>query len=276
MNPLFSPASMYWRVNREWLIALAGPRALLLELAHPAVAAGVAQHSNYRGDPFGRLYRTLRIMTALSFGTEDESGDALAHFHQCHSRIRGAFSPSNGGCPAAELRYDARDPALQFWVLATLIDSVLCVYDRFVTPLTYADKCAYYDDCAQLARRLGIRADAIPPTFTAFNLYLGGMLTGNTLRVTDPARDVVGALFASSPRGWATRVFSFASIGMLTPRLREEYGFAWSVKSERNLERLAALTRRVRPAVATRLAIHPKAYAMERRFNSTRAARSMR
>lgn len=268
MNPLFSPSSMYWRVNREWLIALAGPRALLLELAHPAVAAGVAQHSNYRGDPFGRLYRTLKIMTELSFGTEDESGVALAHFHKCHSRIRGTFSPSTGGCAMAEVDYDARDPALQFWVLATLIDSVLRVYDRFVTPLTYGDKCAYYDDCAQLARRLGIRASAIPPTYTAFNLYLGGMLTGETLRVTDPARDVVGALFASNPRGWATRLFSFAGIGMLPPRLRDEYGFAWSASSERNLERLAALTRRARPAVATRLAIHPKAYAMEQRFKA--------
>lgn len=256
---------MYWRVNREWLIALAGPRAVLLELAHPAVAAGVAQHSDYRGDPFGRLYRTMKTMTEISFGTEEEMREALKHFQRCHARVKGEISPSPVTEPALSKAkghpssYDARDPQLQFWVLATLIDSVPRAYEKFVAPLTFADKCAYYDDCAQLARLLGISQDVVPPTYAAFSLYMDAMVCSETLRVTQNARDVVGALFAPTLRGRAAQLFSFASIGMLPARVREEYGFEWDEAREKNLERLAQFSRRVRRWIPDGLAIHPKA-----------------
>ena len=261
-QPLFSPTSLYWRVNREWLIALAGPRALLLELAHPAIAAGVAQHSNYRGDPFGRLYRTMKTMTEISFGTEAERRNALSHFHKCHARVRG----TTGAGERTATEYDARDTRLQFWVLATLIDSVLRVYEKFVAPLTFADKCAYYDDCAHLARVLGISRAAIPNSYDAFCAYMDAMLCANVLCVTQNARDVVDALFAPTPRGYATRGFSFVGIGMLPPRVRGMYGYEWSAADENKLERLAKFSRRARRWIPHALAIHPKAYTMERRF----------
>lgn len=260
---LFTPNSLYWRVNREWLIALAGPRALLLELAHPAIAAGVAQHSNYRGDPFGRLYRTMKTMTEISFGTDAERSVALKHFFACHRRVTGAVRDAK---EMEEIAYDARDPELQFWVLATLIDSVVRVYEKFVAPLTFADKCAYYDDCARLARVLGISHAAIPNSYDAFCAYMEAMLSADVLCVTQNARDIVNALFAPTPRGYATRGFSFVGIGMLPPRVRAEYGFGWNDARETNLERLANAARRVRPLIPHALAIHPKAYAMERRL----------
>jgi uncharacterized protein (DUF2236 family) len=253
---LFAPSSLYWRVNREWLISFAGPRALLLELAHPAVAAGVARHSNYQGDPFGRLYRTMKTMTEISFGDETERRIALRHFHRCHARVNGTTQ---------ETRYDARDSSLQFWVLATLIDSVPRAYEKFVAPLSLADKCAYYDDCVRLARLLGISSSVIPATYRAFEEYMHILIHGNTLHVTDDARAVVNALFAPTLRGNATRWFSFASIGMLPPRLRKEYGFTWDDGREKNLERFASISRRVRPWIPTVLAIHPKAWTMERK-----------
>jgi uncharacterized protein (DUF2236 family) len=263
MNPTFSRYSMYWRVNREGLIALAGPRALLLELAHPAVAAGIAQHSNYRTDPLGRLYRTMKTMTALSFGNVEEQSRALKHFHRCHARVRGNLTDPLPDDTAGEATFDARDPQLQFWVLATLIDSVLRAYARFVTPLTYADRCSYYDDCTRLAQLLGIPADAIPRTYTAFNLYLGAMLEGSALRVTPPAREIVAALFAPTLRGRATRLFSFPGIGMLPPRLRAAYGLAWTDADTKKLEQLGALTRRLRPHLPGALALFPRAFAAE-------------
>jgi uncharacterized protein (DUF2236 family) len=261
-HPLFSPQSMYWRVNREWLIALAGPRAILLELAHPAVAAGIAQHSNYRGDPFGRLYRTMKTMTEISFGTETEMRAALKHFHKCHARVHSTAD----ACPASAFVYDARDPHLQLWVWATLLDSVLRVYDRFVTPLTFADKCAYYDDCVRLAQFLGISRNVIPSTYTGFNLYMGAMLYGDALHVTQDSRNVVNALFAPSLRGDLTRLFSSVGIGLLPPRLRQEYGFAWDETRAKRVERLASISRRVRPWIPTALAIHPKAWLQERQL----------
>lgn len=253
---LFSPSSMYWRVNREWLIALAGPRAVLLELAHPSVAAGVAQHSAYEREPFGRLYRTMKTMTEISFGDADERRTALRGFHACHARVHGET--------ACGRQYHARDPQLQAWVWATLVDSVLRVYERFVTPLTFADKCAYYADAARLARLLGIADESIPATFTAFHLYMDVMLYGDTLRVTDDARNILRALYAPTLRGRATRWFSFASIGMLPPRWRYEYGYAWSDADETRLEKIAAWSRRLRAHVPSRFAMHPKARASEK------------
>lgn len=254
---LFSPHSMYWRVNREWLIALAGPRAVMLELAHPAVAAGVAQYSAYGTDPFGRLYRTMKTMTDISFGTAEEARDALRRFHGCHARVQGQ---TKCGAP-----YDARDPQLQLWVWGTLVDSVVRVYERFVSPLTFADKCAYYADSTRLARLLGIADEHIPPTFTAFNLYMGVTLYGDTLQVTGEARAVMDALYAPSLRGRATRWFSFASIGLLPPRWRHAYGYTWNDADARRLERLAAWSRQLRAYVPLRLAIHPKARQAEKR-----------
>jgi len=244
---------MYWRVNREWLIALAGPRAVLLELAHPAVAAGVAGHSNYRGDPFGRLYRTMKTMTELSFGSEQEARMALTHFRRCHARVH-----STGAIP-----YDARDAQLQLWVWATLVDSVPQVYERFVSPLSPAERSAYYLDCAKLAQLLGIPCEVIPSTFSAFELYIESMLLGDELHVTEHARDIINALYAPTLRGSLTRWFSFASIGMLPSRLRDEYGYTWDRVREMRLERYASISRRLRPLLPNFLAVHPKALAME-------------
>lgn len=282
-NPLFAPESTYWRVNREWLIALAGPRAVLLELAHPAVAAGVAQHSDYRGDPFGRLYRTMKTMTAISFGTESEVRAALKHFHKCHARVHSAgagcatsdgVAASAGHTAGSCIVYDARDPHLQLWVWATLVDSVLRVHDRFVTPLSFYAKGAYYDDCVRLAQFLGVSAEVIPSSYSSFNRYMGMMLDGDALHVTQESREVVNALFAPTLRGNLTRWFSSVGIEMLPARLREEYGLTWDERGARRVERLAFLSRRVRPWVPTALAIHPKAWMQERRLKMGYAVRS--
>lgn len=260
-NPVFSPQSMYWQVNREWLNSLAGPRSVLLELAHPAVAAGVAHHSNYRGDPFGRLHRTMKTMTEISFGTEAEMRAGLKHFHKCHARVR-----SSDSCPASGVAYDARDPHLQLWVWATLVDSVPQVYERFVAPLTFADRCAYYADCVRLAQLLGIAPSIIPPNFTDFNVYMDNMLDGETLRVTQDSRNVVDALFGSTLRGNVTRLFSAVAIDLLPLRLREEFGFTWDERRAQRVERLARVSRRLRPWLPNVLATHPKAWLRERQL----------
>jgi len=260
---LFLQNSLYWKINREWLISFAGPRAVLLEMAHPLVAAGVAQHSNYRTDPFGRLYRTMKTMTEISFGNDETARPALASLHACHAHVSGVSAD-------AHATYHANDPQLRLWVWATLVDSVVRVYDRFVTPLTYADKGAYYDDCVRLARLMGIPASVIPITYTEFNLYLGAMLESATLTVSCEARAVVKALFAPTVRGRATLLFSQPGIGMLPERLRDEFGFTWDRQREARIEKLAVWTRRMRPWLPRRLAIHPKAYAEERKQTDER------
>ncbi|HLE30361.1 MAG TPA: oxygenase MpaB family protein, partial [Anaerolineales bacterium] len=168
--PLFSPESVFWRVNREWLTALAGPRALLLELAHPLVAAGVVGHSHFRRDPLGRLYRTLRAMTDVTFGKPAQAYETARHIHACHRRVTGTLAKEVGPYLAGT-PYRANDPLLKLWVLATLIDSSLRTYDLLVAPLSLADRRAYYDDSQCLARLLGIPPDLTPPAYEDFCNY---------------------------------------------------------------------------------------------------------
>lgn len=260
MTPyLFSPDSVFWKVNREWLVSLAGPRAVLLELAHPLIAEGVAHHSDFRRDGLGRLYRTMKTMTEITFGAGDDARTALKHFHQCHKNVRGESQELVG------IRYDANDPELKFWVLATLIDSVLRVYDLFVSPVTEADQAAYYADAVRLAHVLGIPADSIPPTFAAFNSYTDTMLYGGTLRVTPTAREVSDALFAPRLFGRVMHEFSSVGVGLLPPLLRDAFGFEWNDARERRMMRFASWSRQLRPRLPDRLCVHPKAYGEERR-----------
>ena len=89
---LFGPDSLTWRVNREGALLLGGGRALLLQVAHPLVAAGVSQHSNYREDPFGRLYRTLDTVTTIVFGSASDA-KAVAAREARAAGIHWTFAP---------------------------------------------------------------------------------------------------------------------------------------------------------------------------------------
>ncbi|MBM4443638.1 MAG: DUF2236 domain-containing protein, partial [Candidatus Rokubacteria bacterium] len=121
-------------------------RALLLRIAHPAVAAAVARHSRYRADPLARLLRTLRPTLAIVFGTPAE---AAARINAVHTRVAGPG-------------YRATDPALLAWVLATLIDTALLMHDRFVRPLPAPVRARYYDEMLEPARCSACRATRSP------------------------------------------------------------------------------------------------------------------
>ncbi|HLB48779.1 MAG TPA: oxygenase MpaB family protein [Anaerolineales bacterium] len=116
MSAYFSPHTPFWRVNSHAAVTLAGARALMLELAHPLVAAGVAAHSSYRGDPFGRLYRTMRTMHEILFGDAAAAERAIRHFNGCHAKVKGELLETVGP-PAAGAHYEARGPLLKLWVL---------------------------------------------------------------------------------------------------------------------------------------------------------------
>src|SRR2546421_6245718 len=115
---LFGPDSLTWRVNSEGVLLFGGGTALILQLAHPLVAAGVSQHSNYREDPWGRLYRTLDVVTKVTFGSTKTSEAAAAGLRQVHGRVRGE-SVEDGGRYPAGTRYDARTPELVLWAHPT-------------------------------------------------------------------------------------------------------------------------------------------------------------
>ncbi len=261
---LFSPDSVLWRVNRESVTGLAGARALMLELAHPLIAAGVAHHSEFRHDPFGRLYRTLRAANDIVFGTQGTANRAAVHIRRCHQRVQGALEDGVGSLPPGS-RYNANDPELKLWVLATLVDSILLVYDLFVRPLSLEERRAYYRDSRPLASVFDIPADLMPDSYDSFAAYVDAMISSDVLVVGDTARQVVKAIFAPPLAGRLARALSFAGIGLLPPGIREGYGFAWSDRREKILLGLARFSRRMRRLTPSFFCVNPHALIVELR-----------
>src|SRR5262245_55644034 len=134
-RPLFSPSSMFWRVNRELASSLAGPRAVLMQIAHPLIAAGVAEHSRFREHRFARLYRTSMAAAAITFGSRELVLRMTASINRRHDRVHGALRTEAGAFPQ-EQRTMPNDPELKFWVLGTIIESTLLVNELFVSPLS--------------------------------------------------------------------------------------------------------------------------------------------
>lgn len=238
---MFGPGSLTWRVNGEGVLLLGGGRALILQVAHPKVAAGVAEFSNYRSDPWGRLYRTLELTLAIVFGEPEASREASRRLRRVHARVVGTDDRDEP--------YRALDPELLLWVHATLIDTSLALYERYVGELTADERRLYYEEMKAVGEAYAIPRDAMPDDYPAFRRYWAEMLAGG-LRVTDTTRDVAdAALNPAVPRvAWpATELLRLVTVGTLPPGLREELGMDWGPGRERLLGGSQAAVRRLVP-----------------------------
>ena len=260
---LFGPGSLTWRVNREGVLLLGGGRALLLQVAHPLVAAGVAEHSNYREDPFGRLYRTLDTVTTIVFGPTDDAEEAAERLHRIHTRVTGKADDGTA--------YDATSHDLIMWVHATLVDTSLLVYENYVERLTLGERERYYEEQKQLGEKFGVPYDEQPTTLADFNDYRDEVIYGgHTLRVTDELRDVAGAtLHPRLPVGFVARpaveYFNLVTTALLPEWLRDELGLPWTPTRARMHAAQRAVIRRLVPALPGLLREFPPARSADRR-----------
>lgn len=239
------------RLNRERIVLLGWPRAILLQLAHPLVAAGVVEHSAFRGGALAavaRLRHTARAMLSLTFGDERRREAALSHIHRIHKRVHGTLERPAGVYPAGS-PYTARDPALLLWVHATLLESIAGIYQRTVRPLTPADLDAFCAESAPTLVALGGDAAAAPRTWSALGDYLERMHRSGALAVSDAARELARAILSPRmagvpvPGGGAHRLIT---IGLLPEPIREAYGFGWDAARARRLDRLFRVLRGAR------------------------------
>ncbi len=153
----FTPDDPIWRVHADASMFPAGIRALLLQSLHPLAMAGVAAHSGYKGDPWGRLQRTSEFLATTTFGTVEHAERQIARVRRIHERVRGT---APDGRP-----YAATDPHLLRWVHVTEADSFLTAYQRYaVQPLTADEADRYVEQAAVVASRLGVLD---PPTTVA-------------------------------------------------------------------------------------------------------------
>lgn len=237
------PDSITWKVNREAVLLAGGGCALLMQIAHPLVAAGVAEHSRYREDPLGRLNRTLELTLAIAFGTAREAQEALRQIERRHRGVRGVLPETVGRFPAGT-PYRANDPALLFWVHATLVDTALRVYEMFVEPLSEVEKDRYYEESKIIAALFGVPEQDIPANRRAFSRYMERMLSGDEIAVGEQARDIAASLL-SPERPWPLRFagppLRLLTIGLLPEAIRRRYGYSWSAWQE-HLFRAAVLT----------------------------------
>jgi len=254
--------SISWTINREMIVVAGWGRAILLQLAHPSVAAAVHHHSTFRGSlraSVRRLHATVGAMLSITFGDTEQMVAAAAGINAIHDRIR---PPAPGlrrtsGEPSPENQdYSAHDPELQRWVHATLLDSVPLAYQRFVAPLTRDQRDRYCAESVIMEPLLGMPAGWLPRNSVALDAYMRGMLAGNTLVVTDTSRALANALLY--PPRWrlawpAFRVLQLLTIGTLPPAIRQAYGFEWRPHDERALARWTAvlrMSRRMLPGIA--------------------------
>ena len=251
-GPLLGPDTVSWRVNREPVVFLGGGRALLLQVAHPLVAAGVAQHSDYQRHPWRRLTRTLDTTIKIVFAEPATAARAARRLVGRHASVRGL---ADDGTP-----YDARDPALLLWVWATLVDTSLTLYERCLTPLPPSERERFYQEQQLFAHACGIPPHDCPPTFEAFTDYLARMVA-DELRVTEPARavrDAIAGAAVAMPLRPLLAPHTLITAGLLPPALRAEYGFEWGPSRQRRLDaslRLASIAMRTVPRAARELPV---------------------
>lgn len=225
---LYPEDSITRRINRENILLLGGGRALLMQLAHPSVAAGVDEHSDFRTHPVRRLRRTVRMTMAIVFGDRETAERAAQAVNRVHGRVRGEG-------------YRALDPDLLLWVHATLVDSALLTYETFVQPLSAAEREEFFQESKVLGELLRIPRSHFPERFHDFDAYMRRMIDEGPVRVSEQARALGRLVLRPRLRllpGPAMIPFEVITAGLLPATLREQYGLQWGA-AQRRAYRLA-------------------------------------
>ncbi len=218
MAALYGSASLTWQLSTRWTSLLGGQRALLMQVAHPSVAAGVAEHSDFTREPFSRLDRTLNAVMTIGFGSDTERAAMLDTLDRVHAGVTGTTA---AGDP-----YRALDPELQFWVHATLVDTVFCIERRYLQILTRTERARLYLESVEMAGALGIPDRHIPSDLATFRAYMDEM--NRSLDPSVQSRAVARSVLRPGlrllpdpllvPLAWAT-------LEMLPRPLRRAYGY---------------------------------------------------
>ena len=248
----YGPDSMMWRINREAVLLGAGPAALLLQVAHPLVAEGVAHHSTFEADPFRRLHGTIATTMDLVFGDGRAAERAVRRLNGIHSGVRGKVADEDARRLAAS--YRALDPELLLWVQVTLIVTSVRAYLRWVGPLSPHEREQFWQEARRVGVRLGIPLTLSPADWPALMAYWRRMLAPEgPIHVTPTARRL-SRLIVRPPLPFTpwplVDLAALPGLALLSPRLRDEFGIGWG-------SRQAALARVLDLAIRTWVRIVP-------------------
>lgn len=229
MPDFFAPDSVVRRVSREPSIMLGAGRALLLQLARPAVAQGVADHSDFRTNPFTRLQGTLEAMIAIVYGTDEVVEGVGRRVGFIHDHVVGPG-------------YRANDVDHLLWVHATLVDTVLCTQRAFMTPLPLDDRQRYYQEMTRVAEVFGVPRQSQPADLGEFREYMTAEI--DAVEVTATGRDLGRYILRPElpwrlhrPLGPALGLHRLCTAGLTPARLRPQFGIRWTPAAEQRFER---------------------------------------
>lgn len=226
----FNDDSIIRRVHRNKVMALSGPRALLMQAAHPVAFAGFFVSTDAIQDPYARLRRTGEVLHTIVFGERARASRATARVRAVHRRARGELAEPAGRFPAGT-PWAADDPNLLLWILATLVDSGVIVYERYVGALRRNEREAYWADYRVVGSLFGLADRDMPERIGDLEDYIGDMLRGDVLHVSPQARELAIQIVMRPPVPLAARplleLANFVTIGLLPSKLRREYGLRW-------------------------------------------------
>ena len=256
--------SIVQMVNAERIVVLGWGRAILAQLAHPLVAAGVAEHSSFARDTwsaFRRFRATVNAMRALTFGSPEAARAAAARIIRTHDRVQGMLREPSGRFPAGT-RYSAHDPDLLAWVHTTTVEAMITAYERFVRVLTPEERDRYCQEASMMEFWLGIPAGSLPRSWGEIEEKIARARQDGTLVVT-PLTQHLAASVLSPPHPWwlapSVRVWRWLTIGLLPDWLRAAYDLGWSARDDERFERCLRAIRSIWSRLPALVRIWPEA-----------------
>ncbi|MFS8198355.1 oxygenase MpaB family protein [Streptomyces sp. CWNU-52B] len=236
-----------WRYFGDARSTIMAPQLLLLQVAHPVVGAGVADHSNFRAEPWPRLVRTLLSLTTVIYGGQQAATDEARRLIHVHAAMKGTDS--------AGRRYHALNPEAYHWVHATLVKAPVDGQRLFGKGMTEEETERYYREMRDVGRVWGLKEHHLPATWAEFTEYYDDMVD-NRLEHNQSVQDVLDELaHPAKPFRWipgllwrplarvAARYALLVTVGTLPPRLRERLHLTWDRRRQRSLRRFAFLVR---------------------------------
>lgn len=252
----YGPETAQWILSREQVLFLGGLRALLMQIAHPAVAHATRGHSHFYTDPMGRLERTFDIVHAMVFGSQAEAVQAATRLWNIHSRISGTLPddiPGSGG-----RHYSATDSDILFWVYATLLDSTIAV-TKYVLPQTDpALWVPFYEQSKIFARLCGVQERDIPTTLSDFHKKVAAVIDSSVITVTPDALHIKDALLKATPLLKIMRPYNQMVAARLLPqKLRVQFGMPLTPMRKVGNRINGAILRAVIPLLSPRVRYVP-------------------
>jgi len=234
VDGFFAADSMVRRLHRERLVLFSGVRALLMQACDPLAVVGFQRHSVIFDDPQARLLRTDERMSRIYFGTVEEAEETGRVVEAMHRRVRGKV-PAAYGPIAKGTTYDASDPELGLWVLATLADSALVYYERIFGDLVAEERERYWSEYRRVGEVLGLPPDSMPATHGDLQDYIQGRLGDGSLWISEERRGQATRMILEPPYSGllraaflpVTETVKLISVGLLPPEIRRLFGFGW-------------------------------------------------